>query len=194
MSQDNYKAVDNDAEEKSAEPDTLSRQQINQCLMDIQDMHPIADLARYYHIVPCLKPLERCKKKKKNFNHELRKVIIADMDMHMPENDEEVQKDPFLLLGYGINSFFEMMMQLFWLAVFITIFFTPLMIEFSQWNGLAKEPRYIFNQFSLGNLGGTDVKCEHHLISDKSFTFKCYDGTMSADKAKFGVLSTNLDK
>jgi len=79
------------------------------------------------------------------------------MDIPLPENDRDVAEDPFILLGYGINSFFDLMSQLFWFAIFVTIFFTPLMVEFSKHNGLHLEPRYIFNQFSLGNLGGSNV-------------------------------------
>ena len=75
----------------------------------------------------------------------------------MPENDKEVAEDPFILLGYGINSFFDLMYSLFWMSIFITIFSLPLMIEFSSHNALSKESRYIFNQFSLGNMGGTSV-------------------------------------
>jgi hypothetical protein len=162
--------------------------------MDIQDMHPIAGLAKYYHIMPCLKPFRNCFKSRPNFDHALRESILMDMDMIMPENDREVSEDPFILLGYGINSFFDLMSQLFWFAIFITIFMSPLMIEFSRNSGLAKESRYVFNQFSLGNMGGTTILCEHSIISDKHFTAKCYDGILSADKAKFGVLSTALDK
>ena len=48
--------------------------------------------------------------------------------MEMPANDAEVNEDPFILLGYGINSFFDLMSQLFWFAVFVTIFMMPLML------------------------------------------------------------------
>lgn len=94
-------------------------------------MHPIAELAKYYHIIPCLKPLTKCKKKQPNFAHALRESILMDMNMSMPENDKLVEDDPFLLLGYGINSFFDLMYSLFWFSVFVTIFMMPLYIEFS---------------------------------------------------------------
>jgi hypothetical protein len=54
------------------------------------------------------------------------------MAIPMPENDKDVSEDPFILLGYGINSFFDLMNQLFWMAILITIFFMPLMMEFSK--------------------------------------------------------------
>lgn len=125
--------------------------------MDIEDMHPIAGLAKYYHIVPGLNPIRKCRKHKPNFKHSLRESILLEMNMTMPENDKEVTNDPFILLGYGINSFFDLMYSLFWFAVFVTIFTLPLMIEYGTHTGLVKEPRYLFNQFSLGNMGGTNV-------------------------------------
>jgi hypothetical protein len=108
-------------------------------------MHPIASLAKYHHIMPCLKPFKRCSKGKPSFDHSMRESILKDMGMEMPGNDAEVVEDPFILLGYGINSFFDLMSQLFWFAIFVTIFMMPLMLEFSSHTGLAKEPRYIFN-------------------------------------------------
>jgi hypothetical protein len=100
--------------------------------MDIEDMHPIASTAKYYHIMPCLKPLTRCRKSQPNFTHALKDAILDDMAIPMPENDKDVSEDPFILLGYGINSFFDLMNQLFWMAILITIFFMPLMMEFSK--------------------------------------------------------------
>jgi len=78
--------------------------------MDIQDMHPIAASAKWYHIMPCFKPFRCfCKKAQPNFTHALRDSILQDMDIPMPANDSEVAEDPFILLGYGINSFFDLM-------------------------------------------------------------------------------------
>jgi len=43
-------------------------------------------------------------------------------------------------------------------------------------------------------MGGTGVECSHHSIEEGAFTMKCYDGNMSVEKAKYGILSTGLDK
>lgn len=43
-------------------------------------------------------------------------------------------------------------------------------------------------------MGGTGVECSQHSIGDNSFTMKCYDGNMSVEKAKYGILSNKLDK
>ena len=116
------------------------------------------------------------------------------MDIPLPENDRDVAEDPFILLGYGINSFFDLMSQLFWFAIFVTIFFIPLMTEFYNQKGLKHEPRYVFNQFSLGNMGGSDIQCSQHSLSDGLFVAECIHKVLNTTKAKYGVLSTELDK
>jgi len=63
----------------------------------------------------------------------------------------------------------------------------PLMIEFASHDALAKEPRYVFNQFSLGNMGGTSVECVHHPIKEPSFELKCYYGHIQPAKSDFGI-------
>jgi hypothetical protein len=52
----------------------------------------------------------------------------------------------------------------------------------------------LFNQFSLGNLGGVSINCNHEMIKNSKIVLKCYDGVISGHKAKFGILSTDLDK
>jgi hypothetical protein len=94
-------------------------------------MHPISEHAKYYHIVPCFKPLNRCRKIQPDFSHALRESILMDMNMPMPENDKEVVEDPFILLGYGINSFFDLMYSLFWFSILVTLFMIPLFVLFS---------------------------------------------------------------
>ena len=46
-------------ENKYEDKDVLTRQQINQCIMDIQDIHPLRNRAKFEHIVPPLKFLRK---------------------------------------------------------------------------------------------------------------------------------------
>jgi|TARA_B110000285_G_scaffold199866_1_gene233308 hypothetical protein len=67
--------ADGDAAADNPEPrDVLTRQQINQAIMDIEDMHPLVQITHYDHIVPCCKFFQRvkCMKRKPNFKHALR--------------------------------------------------------------------------------------------------------------------------
>lgn len=76
------------------------------------------------------------------------------LGIKVPKSDLRVDKDPYLLLGYGMNSYFTVMLQLMWLCVLICVVAIPLMGIYAtgeQFTGL--------NAYSLGNLGGSDVVC-----------------------------------
>jgi hypothetical protein len=51
--------------------------------------------------------------------------MLADMDIPFPKSEEALANDPFLLLGYGVNSYFDICLRLFWVFTFISIFFIP---------------------------------------------------------------------
>jgi len=88
------------------------------------------------------------------------------MEVKMPKSDIEINDDPFLLLGYGINAFFELMQSLMYMLICITIFCIPLYLCYAtnDAKGLKQlEPKawkYNVHQFSLGNLGGAQVYCQ----------------------------------
>jgi hypothetical protein len=51
---------------------------------------------------------------------------MADMSLHMSKSEDELIENPFLILGFGINAYFDMMMQLCELFLVITVFFIPI--------------------------------------------------------------------
>ena len=88
----------------------LKRQQINQCLMQVQDIHPLRAKAAPDDIVPILGVFRRCiGKRKEDFHHSLRKTLLEEMEIKMPKSESQIIEEPFLLLGYGVNAFFEIM-------------------------------------------------------------------------------------
>ena len=89
------------------DPDVLTRQQINQCIMDIDDIHPLLHRARKQHIMPCLR---RCLgPPKSEFSDLLRIELLRELGLKLPKTEKKVAKNPFLLLGYGVNSYFEVL-------------------------------------------------------------------------------------
>lgn len=48
-----------------------------------------------------------CPKKKPSFKLALKKSLLNKLDMKIPKSDIAIENDPFLLLGYGMNSYFE---------------------------------------------------------------------------------------
>lgn len=113
------------------EPDVLSTQQVNQALMDIEDIHPLRNRVKFYHILPCLSV---CKGKNagKDFDFELRRAMLSEMGIKMPKSDKVVQEDPFLLLGFGVNNYFDIMKDLMKMFTCISLFVIPLMYFYSH--------------------------------------------------------------
>ena len=76
------------------------------------------------------------------------------LGIKVPKSDQRVDKDPYLLLGYGMNSYFTVMIQLMWLCILICVAAIPLMGIYATGENLSG-----LAAFSLGNLGGSDVVC-----------------------------------
>jgi hypothetical protein len=114
--------LDNDALKDTE--DILTRQQINQCLMDIEDIHPMRK-CKMYEIFPFLKPC--MKKKKVEFEDGLRIAMMNEIGLKIPKSELELQKMPFLRFGFGVNSYFDTLLQLFYLMSVISIVCIPMM-------------------------------------------------------------------
>ena len=78
--------------------------------MDIDDMHPMRKVSMI-DILPFLKPFRRClKPPKEDFDHALRSSMLKELGLKMPKTEIELQKEPFLRLGYGVNSYFDIIL------------------------------------------------------------------------------------
>ena len=167
---------------KVEKPEPLSRQQINQCLMEVEDIHPFRSV-HFTDVLPFLKVFHYvggCKKKpdlryamKRAIIDELRENILPKMENKetgqmypiIPKNEEHSDSNPFLIAGYGVNSFFEIMRRLVYMFLIISLVFLPVMILYKvdpQQGILGLEKpswRSMFNQVTLGNLGGAEIQC-----------------------------------
>jgi len=150
-------------------PDPLTRQQVNQCLMDIEDMHPLKHRAKLDHILPCLQVLRKCRKRKPDFRHSLRKTLLEEMGIRMPKSENQLIEDPFLILGYGVNAYFDIMLSLAYMFLTLCVFCIPVYYVFSHNDArgllaLSGGWKYGITQFSLGNMGGAAVTCHSKAI------------------------------
>jgi hypothetical protein len=109
-----------DAEHEGHPPkEILSRQMINKCLMDIQDSQPLKDKVEPEHILPIMK-LFGCNKNKNKFKLGLKNSLLHELGFKAPKSEREIENEPFLLLGYGINSYFDILLSL--CCLFIILF------------------------------------------------------------------------
>jgi hypothetical protein len=58
-----------------------------------------------------------------------------------------------------MNAYFDIILQLTWMMIFISIVTLPAMYIFSSYSALSTSATYMFDQFSLGNMGGSSITC-----------------------------------
>jgi hypothetical protein len=183
-------------EKKFEDPDPLTRQQVNQALMDIEDLHPLRSRVKFDHIVPALKIFRSCIKKKPDFKHALRKTLLDEMKIKMPKSENQIIEDPFLILGYGVNAYFDIMLSLCFGLLTITFFMLPVFYFYShnQQLGLIDDPKYVFNQFTLGNMGGASILCAQKRTGTLELNLNCPNGEMMVgDSAQIGMMSKEIE-
>lgn len=101
--------------------------------MEVHDLHPLRRKAKYHHILPFLKPCHKCcgKSEKDDFRVMAKKTILKELGMKATTGEESSSKDPFVMLGYGINAYFDIMLSLFYMFVCIAIFAIPIFMLYS---------------------------------------------------------------
>ena len=90
----------------------------------------------------------------------LKRAIRRKLEITVPKSDQRIEDDPFLLLGYGMNSYFEIMVQLMIMVGLVSLVTIPLQLKFASFSALENYAGYDWNQFTLGNMGGADVFCD----------------------------------
>ena len=123
--------------------------------------------------------------RKRSFRWALKRSIRQKLEIPSTKADKIIEEDPYLLLGYGINSYFTTMLQLLLLMVAISCLAVPLMIYFSTFHGTNGEVGHIFSQFTLGNLGGSSTFCTQARIgshqAQTSVILQCTTGSLDIE-------------
>ena len=98
--------------------------------MDIEDTHPLRERVTMEELAP--KIFRGCfKKKKKNFKSALRRAMLEDIGIKVPKSEGEIDADPFLILGYGVNAYFDILESLSSMFFMITIFAIPIFMIYA---------------------------------------------------------------
>ena len=81
--------------------------------------------------------------------------------MSLPKSDSYMTEHPFTKLGFGVHSYLNFMLHLMTMMGLIMFFSVPLMLFYASYSDLVQDTEsYFFNQFSLGNLGGSTSLCQ----------------------------------
>jgi hypothetical protein len=129
----------------------------------------------------CLLP-----KRKRTFKLGLKRALRRKLELKVPKSDLQLEENPFLLLGYGMNSYLKIMVQLTVMCFMICFITVPLMMTYSNGAGL---PGY--GLYSMGSLGGAETMCAQTPIhfDNASFNIQCPANT----KIDMAVTGENTD-
>ena len=121
----------------------------------IQKKHPLRQLP-LVKVWPWLNVFFCCNKKKKSFNFAIKKALRQKMDIELTQSEMEMEDNPLLVLGFGINAYFNIIKQMLYMMMFICFVNLPLFYIYSQYDALDKSA---ISSLSLGNMGGSLSVC-----------------------------------
>ena len=75
----------------------------------MDDTHPLKHMVGVDHITPLLGYLPFFKKKNISFRHCVRLSLCAELGVKIPESDLQLRDKPFLMAGYGVNAYYEIL-------------------------------------------------------------------------------------
>ena len=140
---------------------TLTRREINKARMDIEDTHPLRKVVGAKHISPWLGYLPCFSKRNIGFRLALRECVCAELGVKIPESEQGLLEKPFLIAGYGVNAYFQILDHFRMMFILITIFSLPLFYIYGTSIGLKGWKSFPVTRFTMGNLGGSSTMCKH---------------------------------
>ena len=173
---------------KQGEEDrTLNGVQINYALELIEVRHKLLE-TRWRVTWPFIKYICCCflKKTTPSFNGALKRAIRRKLELSVPKSDLRLEEDPFLHLGYGMNSYLEIIKELMIMFALISVVSVPLMLSFAKLDTLDNYPEFRMNKYTLGNIGGSDVFCAQEAFDSEltAFIVECPSETLITTTAK----------
>ena len=87
-----------------------------------------------------------------------------------------------MLLGYGLNSYFSVVLQMMVMMGLVMLISLPLMMIYASYDDLKQLPGYNFNRYSLGNLGGSNAVCgTSEFTHGQYMPLSCSSGLITID-------------
>jgi hypothetical protein len=113
------------------------------------------------------------RRKGKDFKKAVRKILSKKLDIKIPKAEKDIEDEPFVMLGYGVNAYFNILKYLGIMFFMISLFSIPIYsIYFGNSVSMLSGA---LNKLSLGNLGGADIIKSNHVIK-KNVTLECKKG------------------
>ena len=99
------------------------------------------------------------RKKGKDFKKAVRSILSKKLNIKIPKAEQDIEDEPFVMLGYGVNAYFNILKYLGIMFFMISLFSIPIFVIYS---GNSVNMLTGLNKLSLGNLGGSDIIKSNH--------------------------------
>lgn len=77
------------------------------------------------------------KARKKRFDFALKRSLRKNLGLPVSNSDKRLEEDPYLMVGYGLNSYLQIMIQLLIMMGIISVIMLPSLLELSSFNALS---------------------------------------------------------
>lgn len=98
-----------------------------------------------------------------------------------------------MVLGYGVNAYFDMLSSLSYMFVMITIFCLPIYYMYASHGAFSDYRSFSIAKYMLGNLGGSSVFCEQYHMNRGQYTISCPpESYIDTNNLIFGMISDEI--
>lgn len=119
--------------------------------------------------------------------------MLREMKIKESKTEKQLNDEPFRILGYGINAFFQTTYALATMLFVMTLFVIPVLYvnSYNDQQGLESYNFYALNRFTLGNLGGALSLCMQKRVRTEKMDLHCPAGKMYiGEHLKAGIISS----
>jgi hypothetical protein len=98
---------------------------------------------------------------------------------------EEDLSDPYLVLGYGVNAYFQILASLAKMFFWCFLFSIPMLYIYGSGSYYIGQKSFPISRFFIGNFGGSNMMCKSQRIATGRIDLECPKGTVfeGAEKA-----------
>ena len=113
------------------------------------------------------------------FMGKMKKAVDQNKKAEKAKMKKYATKKPYLILGFGITAFFDLIRVFVYLFIVLTILAIPALIIFNAQRGVEGLRSFYYGRFSMGNLGYSSTYCFSSSVGQENMLLRCQGGSMT---------------
>lgn len=83
--------------------------------------------------------------------------MLNELDLKAPHENLD---EPYIVLGYGVNAYYQILASLAKMFFWIFVFTIPLLVIYGGGRYYEGYPSFPISRFFIGNFGGSSMMCK----------------------------------